>query len=126
MGEVIQEGDQYHDGADEIKWVYSTYRMPLRRGDCTYRRKLPVSTTVTKHDNEKPPSLSTQVGGNHYKTLPIQPVEFILANDLGFCEGAIIKYVTRHASKGGRADLEKAAHFIQILIEHKYPETTPA
>lgn len=58
-----------------------------------------------------------QVGGRHYKTLAIQPVEYIHRNDIGFCEGCAIKYLTRWKEKGGIQDLEKARHFIDLLIE---------
>lgn len=70
--------------------------------------------------------LTTQVGGSHYKDCAIQPVEFIHANNLGYCEGAVIKYVTRWRNKGGIADLEKAKHFIDLLIElESAPEKNP-
>jgi len=46
-------------------------------------------------------STDYQVGGNHYKELKIQPIEYILANNMGFCEGAIVKYITRWRDKGG-------------------------
>lgn len=59
----------------------------------------------------------TQVGGNHYKDLSIQPVEYIHANSIGYFEGNVIKYVTRWKSKGGVSDLEKAKHYIELLIE---------
>lgn len=62
-------------------------------------------------------SLNTQVAGDHYKKLAIQPVEYIHANGLGFCEGSVIKYVTRWRDKGGIKDLEKAKHFIEMLID---------
>lgn len=62
-----------------------------------------------------------QVGGGHYKGMKIQPIEFILENGLGFCEGNAIKYLCRHRSKNGREDLEKAKHYIDLLIEHEYP-----
>ena len=65
-------------------------------------------------------ALSNQIEGNHYKKLKIQPVEYIHANSLGFCEGSVIKYVTRWRSKGGIKDLEKAKHFIELLIEMEY------
>ena len=58
-----------------------------------------------------------QVGGDHYKKLVIQPVEYILANNLGFGEGAVIKYVTRWKDKNGIEDLRKARHFIDLLIQ---------
>lgn len=61
--------------------------------------------------------LDVQVGGNHYKDMKIQPVEFIHANQLGFMEGAVIKYVSRWREKGGVTDLEKARHFVDMLID---------
>lgn len=65
-------------------------------------------------------AISEQVGGDHYKALPIQPVEFIHQNELGFIEGNIIKYVVRHKHKNGKQDLEKAAHYLRLLIEMEY------
>jgi uncharacterized protein DUF3310 len=62
-------------------------------------------------------ALDIQVAGDHYKSLAIQPVEYIHANQIPFCEGNVIKYVTRWKSKGGIKDLEKAKHFIELLIE---------
>ena len=61
-------------------------------------------------------ALKEQIGGDHYKTA-IQPIEYILANDLGFCEGNVIKYVTRYQNKNGIEDLKKAQHYLQFLIE---------
>ncbi|HEY9818885.1 MAG TPA: DUF3310 domain-containing protein [Candidatus Obscuribacterales bacterium] len=61
--------------------------------------------------------LDTQEGGSHYKTMSIQPVEYIHANNIGYCEGAVIKYVSRWRSKNGIEDLRKARHFIDLLIE---------
>ena len=58
-----------------------------------------------------------QVGGDHYKNLKIQPVEYIMANNLNYCEGNVIKYVTRYKQKGGIIDLEKAKHYIDLLIQ---------
>lgn len=62
-------------------------------------------------------ALDTQEGGNHYKSLKIQPVEYIHANGIGYFEGCVIKYVTRWRSKNGIEDLRKARHFIDLLIE---------
>jgi hypothetical protein len=58
-----------------------------------------------------------QVSGDHYKKLAIQPIAYIHANKLPFCEGSVVKYITRWRDKGGLADLEKAKHFIELLIE---------
>lgn len=62
-------------------------------------------------------ALDVQVAGDHYKDLPIQPVEYIHANGIGYFEGNVIKYVSRWRAKGGVKDLEKARHYIDLLIE---------
>jgi hypothetical protein len=62
-------------------------------------------------------ALKKQIGGNHYKKYKIQPIEFILKNNIGFCEANIIKYVLRFKEKGGVQDLEKAKHYIELLID---------
>ena len=66
-------------------------------------------------------AIERQVGGKHYKDMAIQPVEYIQRNRLGFCEGCIIKYVSRWREKGGAEDLLKARHFIDLLIELEFP-----
>ena len=65
-----------------------------------------------------------QVGGSHYIELKIQPIEYTLANDLGYCEGNIIKYITRHKSKGGREDILKAIHYCEHILAHQYQDYT--
>lgn len=61
--------------------------------------------------------LDTQVAGGHYKGMVIQPVEYIQANGIGYLEGNVIKYISRWQSKGGVVDLEKAKHYIDMIIE---------
>lgn len=60
--------------------------------------------------------LNYQPAGTHYKDRAIQPIEYILANDLGFCEGNVLKYITRWKYKNGLADLKKAVHYLEFLI----------
>ena len=62
-------------------------------------------------------ALTTQVGGNHYKDMVIQPVEYIHKNGIGYFEGCVIKYVSRWRKKNGVEDLKKARHFLDLLIE---------
>jgi len=62
-------------------------------------------------------SYKKQVGGNHYKKYKIQPVDFIIKNNIGFVEGNVIKYILRFKEKGGVLDLEKAKHYIELLID---------
>jgi hypothetical protein len=65
-------------------------------------------------------ALDQQVGGNHYKDFAIQPIEFIMKNNLNFCQGNVIKYVCRYAEKNGIEDLKKAIHYINLLIQLEY------
>lgn len=65
------------------------------------------------------PPKSTQVGGDHYSKMKIQPIDFITANGIGYIEGNIIKYVCRYKSKNGVEDLKKAQHYLQMLIEQE-------
>lgn len=58
-----------------------------------------------------------QIGGSHYKNKGIQPIEYIMSNGLGFCEGNVIKYVSRWRDKNGLDDLLKAKHYLEFLIE---------
>ena len=62
-------------------------------------------------------ALSKQEGGDHYKTLSIQPVEYIVANDLSWCEGNIIKYITRWKQKNGIEDIKKVIHYAELLLQ---------
>jgi hypothetical protein len=62
----------------------------------------------------------TQVAGKHYKKYPIQPFEYNQKNELRYCEGNVVKYVTRHRDKYGKEDLLKAKHYIDLLIELEY------
>ena len=64
-------------------------------------------------------SLNRQVSGDHYKKRKIQPIEYILANNLDFCEGNVVKYITRWRDKGGTKDLRKIQHYIDFLIEEE-------
>jgi len=67
------------------------------------------------HEGSK---LKEQVGGDHYSKLAIQPVTYINANGLNYLQGNVIKYITRFKSKGTPLqDLEKAKHYIDLLIE---------
>ena len=63
-----------------------------------------------------------QIGGNHYRKYKIQPSRFVTENKLLYPEGCVIKYVIRHQDKGGKQDLLKAKHFIDMIIERDYEE----
>jgi len=52
---------------------------------------------------------------DHYRQGEIEPIDYIIANDLDFCEGNVVKYITRWKYKGGIADLDKAIYYIERL-----------
>lgn len=60
---------------------------------------------------------ANDTGPGHYKDKPMQPWDFIVANNLGYLEGNVVKYVSRWRQKGGVEDLRKAKHYIEKLIE---------
>jgi|TARA_B110000908_G_C9817259_1_gene255590 hypothetical protein len=64
-------------------------------------------------------ALNTQIGGNHYAKKKHQPIQYIMANELNFCEGSIVKYITRWREKGGIEDLRKIKHYCDFLIQEE-------
>ena len=69
-----------------------------------------------------PNPLDVQEGGDHYKGMKIQPVEFIHANNLDFLSGCVIKRVCRHRSKNGAEDIRKAIHELELILKLEYNE----
>jgi hypothetical protein len=74
-----------------------------------YRRSKMIEMVPNAND--------VQVAGTHYKNKSIQPWDYIVANELGYLEGNIVKYVSRWKDKGGIDDLRKARHYLDKLIE---------
>lgn len=64
--------------------------------------------------------LEFQVGGNHYKELPIQPVEFCYKNNIPAIESSIIRYAVRHKRKNKSQDVEKIIHYAKLLLKFEY------
>ena len=82
-----------------------------------------IDECIKHSESEKTSALDVQVGGGHYKNFKIQPIEFIHANNLSFCQGNIIKYVTRHRRKGeGKKDIEKVIHYAEMILEMEYKD----
>lgn len=80
-------------------------------------------TTELVVEETKPASaLDKQVSGDHYKDCKIQPIEYIHANGLSYLEGNVIKYTTRHSKKNGRKDIEKAIHYLELILEMEYKD----
>ena len=73
---------------------------------------------------DKPLVLETQIGGDHYRIGLIQPIEYILANDLNFPDGNIVKYITRHRRMGGEVvnDIKKLIQYAEFILQYVYKE----
>ena len=67
-------------------------------------------------------AFDSQVGGEHYREMTIQPVRFIQENKLTFLEGCVVKRVCRHRRKNGAEDIRKAIHELNLILEMEYPE----
>ena len=90
----VEDCDKSHYKESDNKFIF--------KSDCEI-----IGNTATKN----------QIGGNHYKDYAIQPIEFILKNNIGFCEGNIIKYACRWKNKNGLQDLLKIKHYVDLIIE---------
>ena len=78
---------------------------------------------MKKKDSNLSSSYDKQIGGSHYQGFVIQPSQFVIENKMLFPEGSAIKYIIRHQDKGGKKDLLKAIHFIEMIIERDYKKT---
>jgi len=99
--------------------------MAVVKGIDSYGRSPnPLSDTdkPVPSNSGKPSPMQAQIGGDHYKNMKIQPLEYSMANGLNACEHSVVKYVSRHRQKNGRQDLEKAIDMLQKLIEFEYPD----
>lgn len=67
--------------------------------------------------------MSDAINPNHYKKGLIEPIDLIESLSLGFCEGNIVKYVSRWRHKNGLEDLHKALWYLERLIEKESKES---
>jgi hypothetical protein len=71
----------------------------------------------TQHTTGAPSN--NEVGGDHYNIM-IPPIDYIRANDMSFCEGNVVKYITRYKNKGKMEDLCKCLHYVLLTMEKEY------
>lgn len=109
------DGDSYEGPVRDLNVPYVPTPYTVSRVEVFKDKPLPLVDREKKQT-----ALDTQVGGNHYKSFKIQPVEFCQINKLDYCTSNVIKYVCRHAFKNGLQDLEKAKHYIDLLIQMEY------
>ena len=95
--------------------------------DISKRLGVPYGTVwniINNYPHSKPKEMKTlqTKGEKHYKNGSIEPVEYILKNKMGYLEGNVIKYVTRHRDKGKSQDIKKAIHYLEMILEAEYHE----
>ena len=96
---------------DEIIWIETIQEQTMQEQDTEQPRRIQQTTET---------ALDKQVGSNHYKLAGIQPIEYIHANNLSFCEGNVVKYITRHRNKNKEEDVRKALHYCQLILKLEY------
>ncbi len=114
--------ESYEDGADYVQSYYDEFEV---RTMCTEYWEVVMQLETDKIHNLDPTessALDMQEGGDHYKDLSIQPIEYIIENNLDFLQGNMVKYATRHKDKGGKEDLLKVIHYANLAIELQYGE----
>lgn len=106
-----------------------------KTNDAPYKVEPPLTMIEKYHEEQRnrlafrpeevkvPSALDMQIAGDHYRTMAIQPVQYIHRNGIGFIEGSVIKYVSRWRGKNGLQDLKKARHCLDLLIEMESGET---
>jgi hypothetical protein len=103
--------DRYMNGStndeDILKKVYARQKA-VEEGKARKAELERVETLI---------ALETQVGGNHYNSMKIQPIEYTMANEMNPLQHTVIKYVSRYKKKNGVEDLKKAIHSLELLIQ---------
>ena len=107
---------EYHFTLNGRKWALAD--VDCEEVPAPNEKLLDVINTDLKQDSV----LDIQHGGSHYKDKKIQPIEYITANNLDFCQGNIVKYVTRHKDKNGAEDIRKVIHYAQFILKFEYGE----
>lgn len=118
---VVRSGVGLHNEGmvGEVKRQFGHYTYIVELLD-NKREVLLTRSEIELYDDEEELDMDDprnhQIGGDHYKDQGIQPIDYIMANELDFCEGNVVKYVTRWRYKNGLQDLKKARHYLDFLI----------
>ena len=119
------------DSTDVVEMLFDIYGMSISDRNETFHLviEIPVrddneANTVMLHNaleeikKKHDEKVAKKAEDGHYHKLKIEPIEYILANDLGFCEGNIVKYISRYKDKGKPLDdLRKIKVYVDYLID---------
>lgn len=103
------------------KWKAAQSGIPREFDTEEFWAKLPVLDEIDFDELHEPyerrEPFDRQEGGDHYSKMQIQPLDYIMANQLDFCAGNVVKYVTRAVHKGQELeDWRKAKHYCELRI----------
>mgnify|MGYP001192106566 CR=1 FL=1 len=114
-----KESEESWINPEDRGWKYESYRDYMKRRN--KEEELLKRNLQGTYEYEYNNATSKQIGGDHYKNCAIQPIDYIVKNNLDFLEGNVVKYITRHKTKGeGRKDIEKVIHYAELILELKY------
>lgn len=113
---TIIENALYVDNGscDQMRFKHNGKDWVVDRDDVVYVDSIHPTTPAS--------ALDKQVSGSHYKDFKIQPVEYIYANNIPFLEANVIKYTSRHRAKNKAADIKKAIHCLELILQMEYGE----
>ena len=69
--------------------------------------------------------IKENVSPDYYARYDIEPISFIMRNNIPYAEGNVIKYTLRHDMKGGKEDFDKAIRYLEMIKEEKYNAKSP-
>jgi len=116
VGDVVQ--------IESIDAYSQTAVVISRTGECVWCNTNQLSSDIAESFKETQTynPLIAQEGGGHYKDRGIQPLEYTMKNNLSFCEGNVVKYISRYKSKNGIEDLAKVIHYALLSAYEEYGE----
>lgn len=56
----------------------------------------------------------------HYAGYEIEPITFIMRNNMPYADGNVVKYVCRHRMKNGLEDIQKAIKYLKFIAKQEY------
>lgn len=85
-----------------------------------FQEYVPPATHAPEKEEIPDKATEFQVGGDHYKGSTMQVFDIWDAFGLDPYEASAVKYILRHRKKNGREDIEKAIHYLQVIMEKTY------
>ena len=120
LGEIVNVVSYYSGPVYLVK--VEGYTGVHDNGAFKFRNKHLKLVNQCKEETQTYNPLIAQEGGGHYKNRSIQPLEYTMQNNLSFCEGNVVKYISRYKSKNGIEDLAKVIHYTLLSAYEEYGE----